>query len=173
VASIDLTKRERDVLAALCRPLYGDDVVAQPASVREIATELVVTDAAVKQHLLHLYDNFAIAGGGERRRMSLARAAIDLGVVDAPARRVAAGTPVVGEDGVAAARAAWGRHEWALAADLFEAAAATQPLGADDLVMHGEALMWINRHDESLTAEERAHQAYIRAGQERRAGQIG
>ena len=65
VASIDLTRREKDVLAALCRPLFGDDVVAQPASVREIAAELVVTDAAVKQHLLHLYDKFAIAEGGE------------------------------------------------------------------------------------------------------------
>jgi hypothetical protein len=30
----------------------------------------------VKQHLLHLYDKFAIAEGGERRRVSLARAAI-------------------------------------------------------------------------------------------------
>ena len=56
MTSIDLTRREKDVLAALCRPLFGADVVAQPASVREIATELVVTDAAVKQHLLHLYD---------------------------------------------------------------------------------------------------------------------
>jgi hypothetical protein len=172
VASIDLTKRERDVLAALCRPLSGDDVVAQPASVREIATELVVTDAAVKQHLLHLYDKFAIAEGAERRRVSLARAAIDLGVVDLPARRVAAVTAVADEDGIAAARAAWARHEWARAADLFEAAAATQPLAADDLVMQGEALLWIGRHDESLTAEERAYQAYIRAGEERRAGQI-
>ena len=172
MAAIDLTRREKDVLAALCRPLYGDDVVAQPASVREIATELVVTDAAVKQHLLHLYDKFAIAEGGERRRVSLARAAIGLGVVDAPARLVAAGASAAGEDGVAAARAACERHEWARAADLFEAAAATQPLGPDDLVMQGEALLWTNRHDESLTSEERAYQAYIRADEERRAGHV-
>ncbi|MGB0096727.1 MAG: hypothetical protein WBP81_29835, partial [Solirubrobacteraceae bacterium] len=78
------------MLVALCRPLHGDDVVAQPASVRHIATELVVTDAAVKQYLLHLYDKLAIAEGKERRRVSLAREAIRLGVVDAPARLVAA-----------------------------------------------------------------------------------
>jgi hypothetical protein len=172
VASIDLTRREKDVLAALCRPLCGDDVVAQPASVREIATELVVTDAAVKQHLLHLYDKFAIAEGGERRRVALARAAIGLGVVDAPARLVAADASAAGEDDVAAARAACERHEWERAADLFETAAAKQPLGADDLVMQGEALLWTNHHDESLTAEERAYQAYIRADEERRAGHV-
>lgn len=172
MAAIDLTRREKDVVAALCRPLCGDDVVAQPASVREIATELVVTDAAVKQHLLHLYDKFAIAEGGERRRVALARAAISLGVVDAPVRPLAAGAPAAGEDDIAAARTACERHEWARAADLFEAAAARQLLGADDLLMHGEALLWTNRHDESLTAEERAYQAYIRAGEERRAGHV-
>src|SRR5689334_18496119 len=128
VASIDLTRREKDVLAALCRPLLGTDVVAQPASVREIATELVVTDAAVKQHLLHLYDKFAIAEGGERRRVSLARAAIGLGVVDAPNRRAAAAAPTADEPQVAAARAAYERHEWESAAALFEVAATEQPL---------------------------------------------
>ena len=60
----DLTRRERDVLSALCRPLFGDDVVAQPASVKEMAAELVVTEAAVKQHLLHLYDKLGIEAGG-------------------------------------------------------------------------------------------------------------
>jgi hypothetical protein len=172
VPSIDLTRRERDVLAALCRPLFGADVVAQPASVREIATELVVTDAAVKQHLLHLYDKFAIAGGGERRRVSLARAAIGRGVVDAPHRRVAAGDHVADEQGVVAARAACERHAWESAAALFEAAAAAHPLGPDDLVLYGEALLWSNRHAESLTQAERAYHAYIRAGEERRAGQV-
>jgi hypothetical protein len=172
VASIDLTRREKDVLAALCRPLFEDDVVAQPASVREIATELVVTDAAVKQHLLHLYDKFAIAGGGERRRVALARAAIGLGVVDVPTRFLAADPSAAGQDEVAAARAACERHEWDGAAALFEAAAAEHPLGPDDLLRYGEALLWSNRHDESLTAEERAYHGYIRAGDERRAGQV-
>ena len=76
----DLTRRERDVLNALCRPLLGDDVIAQPASVREIAAELVVTDAAVKQHLANLFDKFAIVEG-DRRRLRLANAALSSGAV--------------------------------------------------------------------------------------------
>ena len=72
----DLTRRERDVLTALCRPALRGNVFEEPASVREIAAELVVTEAAVKQHLLHLYDKFEIAETGERRRVRLAREAI-------------------------------------------------------------------------------------------------
>src|SRR3712207_8848480 len=90
-----LTRREHDVLAALCTPALDDDVFTEPASVREIAAALVVTEAAVKQHLLHLYEKFAIAETGERRRVRLAREAIRRGAV-APtqfeaARRRAAG----------------------------------------------------------------------------------
>jgi hypothetical protein len=33
----ELTRRERDVLAALCGPVVSDDVFAEPASVRQIA----------------------------------------------------------------------------------------------------------------------------------------
>src|SRR2546427_2242351 len=71
----DLTRREREVLAALCRPALHGNVFEEPASVREIAAALVVTEAAVKQHLLHLYDKFGIAETGERRRVRLAREA--------------------------------------------------------------------------------------------------
>ena len=71
-----LTRRERDVLAALCRPLASELPVAMPASIREIAAELVVTEAAVKQHLLNLYDKFEIAEGTESRRIALAREAV-------------------------------------------------------------------------------------------------
>jgi hypothetical protein len=172
VDSIELTRREKDVLVALCRPLFEADVIAQPASVREIARELVVTDAAVKQHLLHLYDKFAIAEGGERRRVALARAAIGLGIVDVPTRLVAADASGAAGDDVVEARAACERREWEAAADLFEAAADGRSLGPDDLLRYGEALLWSNRHDESLTAEERAYHGYIRAGEERRAGLV-
>src|SRR5437879_1453325 len=72
----NLTRRERDVLEALCRPALHGNVFEEPASVREIAATLVVTEAAVKQHLLHLYDKFGIAETGERRRVRLAREAI-------------------------------------------------------------------------------------------------
>jgi len=40
----------------------------------------------------------------------------------------------------------------------------------DDLLLLGEALLWANRHDESFTAKERAYQAYLHAGDDRRAG---
>jgi hypothetical protein len=77
----ELTRRERYVLAALCRPALESDVFTEPASVRQIAEALVVTEAAVKQHLMHLYDKFAIPETGERRRVRLAREAVRLGVV--------------------------------------------------------------------------------------------
>src|SRR5262245_14754178 len=90
MASIELPRHEKPVIVAICRPLLEADFAVQPDSVREIATELVVTDAAVKQHLMHLYDKFAIAEDGQRRRVALARAAIGLGVVEMPTRLVVA-----------------------------------------------------------------------------------
>lgn len=65
----ELTRRERDVLYALCRPLVSSDPFRQPASIRAIANELVVTDAAVKHHLLHLYEKFEIEHDSENRRV--------------------------------------------------------------------------------------------------------
>jgi DNA-binding NarL/FixJ family response regulator len=78
---LDLTRRERDVLIALCRPLSSSDPFKQPASIRAIAQELVVTDAAVKQHLLHLYEKFGLDRDAENRRILLANQAIQRGVV--------------------------------------------------------------------------------------------
>src|SRR5262245_52716639 len=104
----DLTRRERDVLSALCRPLLGDDIIAQPASVKEMAAELVVTDAAVKQHLLHLYDKLGIEESGERRRVALARRALQLDLVDAPAGSAEKGSI----DAIADGREAFAQHEW-------------------------------------------------------------
>lgn len=46
-----LTPRERDVLVALCAPVFRGDVLGLPAAVREIAEQLVVGEDAVKQHL--------------------------------------------------------------------------------------------------------------------------
>jgi hypothetical protein len=75
-----LTRRERDVLVALCRPLLGGDPFTEPASIRDISTALVVSDAAVKQHLVNLYAKFAIVDG-EHRRVRLANAALTSGAV--------------------------------------------------------------------------------------------
>src|SRR5262249_1559491 len=140
-----------------------DDIVAQPASVNAIAAELVVTDAAVKQHLLHLYDKLRITAGGEPRRVALAREAIRRGLVDSPARAAALPPEARLREG----RDAFARREWEHAARLLATAH-----DAADLVLLGEALLWANRHDDSFTAKERAYQAYLRAGEDRRAGYV-
>jgi DNA-binding CsgD family transcriptional regulator len=77
----DITRRERDVLVALCRPVLSADLFTEPASIRLIAEQLVVTEAAVKQHLLRLYDKFGVYESGERRRVRLANEAIRRGAV--------------------------------------------------------------------------------------------
>ncbi len=76
----ELTRRELDVLAALCRPALSDDAFVAPATAREIAADLVVTEAAVKQHLLRLYQKFRISGG-LNRRIRLANEVVALGLV--------------------------------------------------------------------------------------------
>jgi len=76
-----LTARERDVLVALCRPLLTGDAFTEPASIKAIAAELVVSEAAVKQHLSRLYDKFDVPSGDERRRVRLANAAVARGAV--------------------------------------------------------------------------------------------
>jgi FHA domain len=76
-----LTARERDVLVALCRPLLDRDMFTEPASTRAIADELVITQAAVKQHLANLYDKFGIQAGDSHRRARLANEALRRGAV--------------------------------------------------------------------------------------------
>jgi pSer/pThr/pTyr-binding forkhead associated (FHA) protein len=75
-----LTRRELDVLMVLCRPLVSDDPFPEPASVRRMASELFVTEAAVKQHLQNLYDKFSIPTEGDRR-VRLANEALRRGAV--------------------------------------------------------------------------------------------
>ncbi len=77
-----LTRRERDVLLALCRPLLTGDAFTEPASTRVIAAELVVSEAAVKQHLSRLYVKFDVGADDERRRVQLANAAVARGAVN-------------------------------------------------------------------------------------------
>ena len=79
-ASPELTRRELDVLTSLCRPALSDEAFVAPATAREIATDLVVTEAAVKQHLLRLYQKFRIPEG-PNRRVRLANEVIALGLV--------------------------------------------------------------------------------------------
>jgi hypothetical protein len=67
-------------LVALCQPLLSGDPFTEPASIRVIASALVVSDAAIKQHLANLYAKFGI-DDGERRRVRLANAALFTGAV--------------------------------------------------------------------------------------------
>jgi pSer/pThr/pTyr-binding forkhead associated (FHA) protein len=80
VAAPDLTRREVEVLNALCRPALRHEAFVAPATAKDIAEELVVTEAAVKQHLLRLYQKFRIPEGVNRRGR-LANEVIALGVV--------------------------------------------------------------------------------------------
>jgi pSer/pThr/pTyr-binding forkhead associated (FHA) protein len=76
-----LTHRERDVLLALCRPLLARDMFTAPASSRDIADELVVSAAAVKQHLANLYEKFGVPADDANRRVRLANEALRRGAV--------------------------------------------------------------------------------------------
>jgi len=76
----ELTRREVDVLTSLCRPALSDEAFVAPATAREIANDLVVTEAAVKQHLLRLYQKFRIPEGANRRTR-LANEVIAMGLV--------------------------------------------------------------------------------------------
>jgi DNA-binding NarL/FixJ family response regulator len=60
--------------------MVSGDVFREPASIRQIASELVVTEAAVKQHLVRLYGKFGIVER-EGRRARLANEAIRRGAV--------------------------------------------------------------------------------------------
>lgn len=83
-----LTARERDVLVALCRPLLDRDMFTEPASTRAIGEELVITQAAVKQHLANLYDKFGVAVSDSNRRSRLANEALRRGAVSLTQLRV-------------------------------------------------------------------------------------
>jgi len=76
----ELTRRELDVVSSLCRPALSDEAFVAPATAREVAADLVVTEAAVKQHLLRLYQKFRIPEGANRR-VRLANEVVALGLV--------------------------------------------------------------------------------------------
>jgi FHA domain len=93
----ELTRRERDVLDALCRPLFCGEPFPQPASTRRIAVELVISDAAVEQHRRNLHEESRCRrrdGGGWRRPWRPTVVVRSIGPLfggrrrgDAPARR--------------------------------------------------------------------------------------
>jgi len=76
----ELTRREVDVVAALCKPALSEEAFVAPATARDIAADLVVTEAAVKQHLLRLYQKLRIPEG-PNRRVRLANEVVARGLV--------------------------------------------------------------------------------------------
>jgi len=65
--------------AASAKPKL-DDAFITPATASQIASDMTVTEAAVKQHLLRLYAKFRVPGG-TNRRARLANEVIALGLV--------------------------------------------------------------------------------------------
>ncbi len=78
--ALELTGRELEVLTLLCHPAMQEAPFVTPASAREISARMFVTEAAVKQHLLRLYDKFGIPEGGNRREL-LANAVVRAGLL--------------------------------------------------------------------------------------------
>ena len=76
----ELTRRELDVLISLCRPALSDEAFVTPATAKQIAGDLVVSEAAIKQHLVRLYVKFRVPEG-MNRRARLANLVIALGLV--------------------------------------------------------------------------------------------
>lgn len=76
------TPTEQRVLVELCRPVLSGQAFTPPASVESIAEALFVGQAAVRQHLGHLYDKFGIfQDAGVSRRVLLANEAIQSAAV--------------------------------------------------------------------------------------------
>ena len=82
LTAADVTPTQRRVLVALCRP-FGDGARhAVPASNREIAVELVLSEAAIKSHMHALFERLDIKDLPQRlKRARVAELAISAGVV--------------------------------------------------------------------------------------------
>jgi DNA-binding SARP family transcriptional activator len=73
------------------------------------------------------------------------------------------------EERLLTARAALAAHGWQRAFELFSAEDQVAPLVAEDLDGLAEAAWWSGRYREALAARQRAHHAYLQAGDHRRA----
>jgi FHA domain/Bacterial regulatory proteins, luxR family len=78
----ELTKTQRSVLVALCRPYRDGDSFATPATNRQIADELFLSVDAVKMHMRALFAKFELSGLAQNeKRLRLAECALQFGVV--------------------------------------------------------------------------------------------
>ena len=79
---IELSRMQRGVLIALCRPYREPATQGVPATNQRIADETHVSVAAVKSHLRALFEKFAISGLPQnQKRARLAALAFERGVV--------------------------------------------------------------------------------------------
>jgi len=78
----NITKKEKQVLIELCRPLLSLNAFQPPASVREIAAKLFIGKNAVQMHLTNLYVKFGIYDDGDGSKLvRLANEAVQRGAV--------------------------------------------------------------------------------------------
>jgi len=78
----DLSKTQRRVLAALCRPLREQGPYASPATNQEIATVVHLSEVAVKSHLRTLFAKFDLSDLPQnRKRAALAEATLRAGAL--------------------------------------------------------------------------------------------
>jgi hypothetical protein len=81
-AAPQLSPAQMRVLVALCRPYAVASSFVSPASNRQIADELVLSDDTVKTHMRALFAAFGIEDMPQNaKRAALAREAIEFGVV--------------------------------------------------------------------------------------------
>jgi tetratricopeptide (TPR) repeat protein len=79
---------------------------------------------------------------------------------------------VTGASGLEAARDAVSHWAWREAFELYAAADAAEPLGADDLNNMAECAWWIGKMRHCIALRERAYAAYVKDGNPRRAAHI-
>ena len=82
VLGADLSKMQRKVLVALCRPLRDQGPYAVPATNQDIADEVFLTVVAVKTHLRTLFAKFGLQDLPQNaKRAALAEAALRSGSI--------------------------------------------------------------------------------------------
>jgi pSer/pThr/pTyr-binding forkhead associated (FHA) protein len=80
-ANAPVTEKQREVLIALCRPMFVDESPT-PATNRVIAGEIYLSEDAVKAHMRGLFARFGYEGLPQNeKRARLARAVIDAGII--------------------------------------------------------------------------------------------
>lgn len=133
-----------------------------------MAEDLGISEAAVKQHLLQLYDKLDI-DEGERRRTRLANKAVAAGIVGTAQEPKAR---PVNDDALAARKAALVRN-WPRAFEhLSRVPAESIEDSADDQELLGEAAVWSGHPEQSVAARQRAYALHVQANRAPRAAVV-